>query len=93
LTSTEVLGNQRLDLGNSGGTTNENNVVNLSSGDLGVLEDLLDGVDGRLESDGVDLLESSSGDVGREVLTSEEGVDLDSGLGDGGEGSLGSLTS
>jgi hypothetical protein len=82
-----------LDLGNSGGTTNENNVVNLSSGDLGVLEDLLDGVDGRLESDGVDLLESSSGDVGREVLTSEEGVDLDGGLGDGGEGSLGSLTS
>jgi hypothetical protein len=82
-----------LDLGNSGGTTNENNVVNLSSGDLGVLEDLLDGVDGRLESDGVDLLESSSGDVGREVLTSEKGVDLDSGLGNGGESSLGSLTS
>lgn len=82
-----------MDLGNSGGTTNENNVVNLSSGDLGVLEDLLDGVDGRLESNGVDLFESSSGDVGREVLTSEKGVDLDSGLGDGRESSLGSLTS
>lgn len=69
--STEVLGNERLDLGDSGRSTDEDNVGNLGGGDLGVLDDSVDGVDGRLEGGGVDLLESGSGDVGREVDTLE----------------------
>ena len=92
LTATEVLGNERLDLRDTGRTTDEDNVVDLAGRDLGVLEDLVDGVNGRLEGDGVDLLESGSGDVGGEVDTGVERVDLDGGLGDGRERSLGSLT-
>jgi len=67
--ASEVLGNEGLNLGDSGRSTNENDLGNLGGGDLGVFEDLLDGVDGRLEGSGVDLLESGSGDVGREVDT------------------------
>lgn len=82
-----------MDLGDTGRTTNKDNVVNLGGGDLGVLEDLLYGVNGRLESDGVDLLEPSTSDVGREVGTLVERVDLDGGLSNGRESSLSTLTS
>lgn len=59
--------------------------------DLGVAEDLLDGLHGRSEEILTEFLESGSGDGGVEVDTFEEGVDLDGGLGGGGEGSLGSF--
>lgn len=48
-------------------STNEDDVVDLGSIHLGVLENLLDGVESGTESDGVDLLESSSGDGRGEV--------------------------
>jgi len=92
LTTTEVLGNEGLDLRDTGRTTNEDDVVDLGSGDLGVLEDLVNRVNGRLESGGVDLFETSSGDVGGEVNTRVERVDLNGGLGNRREGSLGTLT-
>lgn len=69
MTTVEVLGNERLDLGDTGGSTDEDNVVDLLTGHLGILEDLLNGVEGGLERSGVDLLETSTGDAGREVLT------------------------
>jgi hypothetical protein len=69
LATTEVLGDERLDLGDTGGSTNENDVVNLRLVDLRVLENLLDGVDGGTEGGGVDLLETGTGDGGGEVLT------------------------
>merc|ERR1712093_495168 len=90
-TATEEVGDERLDLGDTGGTADKDDVVDLVLGDLGVLKDLLDGEESALEGGGVDLLETGSGDVGLEVGTGEEGVDLDGGLGDGGEGSLGTL--
>lgn len=93
LTTTEVLGDERLDLGDTGRTTNKDNVVNLGGRDLGVLEDLLDGVNSGLESDSVDLFEPGTGDVGREVVTLVERVDLDSGLSNGRESSLSTFTS
>lgn len=93
LSATEVLGNERLDLGDTGRTTDKDNVVNLGSGDLGVLEDLVNGVNGGLESGGVNLLESGTGDVGREVGTLVERVDLDGGLSNGRKSSLSTLTS
>ena len=92
LSAIEELGDERLNLGDTGGTTDEDDVLNLGGGDLGVLQDLLDGVNGRLEGGSVDLLESGSGDVGGEVNTVEQGVDFNSGLGDRGQGSLGSFT-
>lgn len=69
LSTTEVLGDEGLDLGNSGRTTNEDNVLDLGGGDLGVLEDLVNRVDSGLEGSSVDLLESSSGDGGGKVDT------------------------
>ena len=83
LTATKELGHEGLDLGNTGGATNEDDVIDLVTGDLGVLQDLLDGIDGGLEESGVDLLETGTSEVGGEVLTLVEGVDLNGGLGDG----------
>lgn len=76
LAATEELGNERLDLGDTGGSTDEDDVVDLLAGDLGVLQDLVDGVDGGLELGGVDLLETGTGDVGGEVLTLESLISL-----------------
>jgi hypothetical protein len=72
LASTEVLRNEGLDLGDTSGTTNQDDVVNLLTGHLGILEDLLDRFEGRLEHGGVDLLETRTSDICREVLTLEE---------------------
>ena len=91
LAATEELGDKRLDLGDTGGTTDKDDVVNLLGGDLGVLEDLGDGVKGTLEGSRVDLLETGTGDVGLEVNTVKERVNLNGGLGDRGESALGTL--
>jgi hypothetical protein len=93
LTSTEELGNEGLDLGDTSRSSDENDIIDLGAVHLGVLENLLDGVEGRTEGGGVDLLETGTGDRGREVDTLEERVDLDGGLGDGREGTLGTLAS
>ena len=92
LTATEELGNKRLDLGDTGRTTNKNNVINFCARDLGVFEDLVDGVNRRLEGDGVDLLKSGTGDVGRKVCTLVKRVDFDCGLRNRRESSLGTFT-
>jgi len=63
LASTEVLRYERLNLGDTSGTTNEDNVVNLLTGHLGILKDLLDRVDGRLEHGSIDFLETRTSDV------------------------------
>ena len=72
LTATEVLRNEGLDLRDTGGTANENDIINLVTGDLGVLQNTLDGVDRGLEQRSIDLLETSTGDIRREVLTLQE---------------------
>jgi hypothetical protein len=92
LAAVEVLRDERLDLGDTGRATNKDDVVDLGGGDLRVLEDLLNGLEGRLERGGVDLLETGTGDVRREVDALVERVDLDGGLGDRREGALGTLT-
>jgi hypothetical protein len=78
--STEELGDKRLDLGNTGGPSDKDDIVNLVLGDLGVLEDLVDRDQSALEGGSVDLLETSTGDGGLEVDTVLKGVDLDGGL-------------
>lgn len=71
LAAAEELGDERLDLGDTGRAADEDDVVDLLARDLGVLENLLDGLHGRLEEGGVDLLEAGTGDVGGEVLALE----------------------
>ena len=61
--------------------------------DLGFTEDLLDGLESGAEEVLAELLETGTGEGGVEVDTLEEGVDLDGGLGGGGEGTLGTLAS
>jgi hypothetical protein len=93
LLAVEELGQKLLDLGDTGGTTNEDDLVNGLLLDGSILEDLGNGVDGAGESLGVKVLETGTGDGHLEVLTVEERVDLNGGLGTAGEGTLGTLTS
>ena len=89
----EEVGNELLDLGDTGGTTDEDDLVDGGLVDLGVTEDRLDGLHGAAEEVLAKLLETGTGDGGVEVNTLEEGVDLDGGLGSGREGTLGTLAS
>ena len=59
--------------------------------DLGVAEDLLDGLEGAAEQILAQLLEASTSEGGVEVDTLEEGVDLNGGLRSRREGTLGTL--
>lgn len=92
LLAVEEVAEELLYPGNTGGTTNKHNLVNLALLKTRVLQDLLNGLDGAVESLAVDVLETSTGDVGIEVLAIEKGVDLDGGLGAVGQGTLRTLT-
>jgi hypothetical protein len=61
--------------------------------DLGVTEDLLDGLEGAPEEILAELLETGTGERSVEVDTLEERVDLDGSLRGRGEGTLGTLAS
>jgi len=65
--------------------------VDLALGELGVAEDLLNGVHALTEVILVHLLETGTGDGGVEIDAFEEGIDLDVGLGGRGESPLGTL--
>jgi len=90
--STEEVGEHGLDLGDSGRSTDEDDLVNLSLGDLRVLEDVLNWGHTFLEVDLAEFLELSSGESEREIFSTLEGLALNSGLMGGGEGSLGLFT-
>jgi len=93
LLAVEVVAEELLDLGDTGGTTNKDDLVNLVLGKSGVLENLGNGVQSASEGLLVQVLETSTGNVGVEVLTVEQRVDLNSGLGGVGESTLGTLAS
>jgi len=86
----EVL-EEGLDLGNTGGATDEDDVVDLLLLALGVLEHLVDGVEAGDEEVVAELLELGAGQGEDEVNALGEGVDLDGALGGGGEVPLGAL--
>ena len=69
LTATEVLGDEGLDLGDTSGTADKDDVVDLLAGHLRILQHTLNGVESGLEEGCVNLLETSTSDVRREVLT------------------------
>ncbi len=65
-----------LDLGDTGGTTNENDFVDLALAGVGVLEDLLDWGHALAEQVNAEFLELSAGDTAGEVFTFGEGLAL-----------------
>jgi hypothetical protein len=93
LLSVEEVAEQLLDTGNTGRTTDKDNLVNGALGNTRVLQDLLDRVKGARESLGVEVLETSTSDLSVEVLTVEEGVNFNSGLSSVGKSTLSTLTS
>jgi hypothetical protein len=80
LLAVEEVGDELLDLGDTGGTTDKDDLVNRGLVDLGVTESALDGLHGAAEEVLAELLETGTGDGGVEVDTLEERVNLDGGL-------------
>jgi hypothetical protein len=87
----EVL-NELLNLGDTGRTTDENDVVNVGLLKLGVLENLLNRLHGLLEEVDVELLELGLGKGLGEILASVESLDLDTGALLRGQSTLGLLS-
>jgi hypothetical protein len=92
LLAVEEVTEEFLDAGDTGRATDEHNLVDLGLVNGSILQHLLDRVEGAVESLGVEILETGTGDLGIEILAIEERVDLDRGLGAVGQSSLGTLT-
>lgn len=88
LLTTKVLLNQSLNLGDTSGTTDQNDVVDLALLDVGVLENLLNRLEGLLEEIHVELLKLGSGKSLGEVVALEESLNLNTGAHLGRESSL-----
>jgi len=93
LLAVEVVGNELLDAGDTGGAADKDDLVDLGLVDLGVGQDAVHGLDGGAEEILAELLEAGTGDRGVEVDTLEKRVDLDRRLGRRREGALGTLAS
>merc|ERR1712164_210770 len=91
LLAVEEARHELVDLRDTGGAADHDDLVHRALVDLGVAEHLLDRLEGAAEEVGAEVLEASAGDAGVEVGTLEEGVDLDGGVGRGGELPLGAL--
>jgi len=76
----EEVAEHGLNLGDSGGATNKDDLVDLRLADVSVLEDLLYGGHALAELGHAELLELSAGDVGVEILTLGESLTVDLGL-------------
>jgi len=87
----EEFGKGFLDLGNTGGATDENDLVDHVLGAFGVLEDLCKGGHALLEVGLAKFLELGTGEVAGVVLTFSEGLAEDFGLERSGKNSLGLL--
>ena len=93
LLAVEEVGDELLDLRDTSGTTDEDDLVDGGLVDLGVAEDTLDGLHGGAEEVLAELLETGTGNAGVEINTLVKGVDLDGGLGGGRKSALGPLAS
>merc|ERR1719231_1182873 len=91
LLAAKVVLDKTLNLGNTGGSTNENNLVDLTLLDISILEDLGDGAKSLLEKIGVELLETGTGEGLREIVSLGEVLDLEASLVLGREGTLDTL--
>lgn len=93
LLTIEELRQELLDLGNTSGTTDQNDLVNSRLLDGGILEDLSNGLESARESLGIEFLETGTSDSHGEVFAIEERINLNGGLGTAGQGTLGTLAS
>ena len=93
LLAVEEVGDKLDDTGNTGGTTDEDDFVNVGLVDLGVTEDLLDRLESGAEEVLAELLETGTSERGVEIDTLIKGVDLNGGLDGGGKGRLDTLAS
>ena len=91
LLSVEVVGDELLDSWDTGGATDEDDLVDLGLVELGVSEDTVDWLDGGAEKILAELLKTGTGDGGVEIDTLVQRVDLNGGLGGRREGTLGTL--
>lgn len=91
LLAVEEVAEELLDARNTGRATNKHDLVDGLLLNTSILQDLLHRLDSAVESLGVDVLESSPGNIRIEVLTVEQRVDFDSGLGGVGKSPLGTL--
>jgi hypothetical protein len=91
--SSEEVGDELLNTGDTGRSSYEDDLVNGLLVDLRVTENLLDGFHSSTEEILAEFLETGTGDRGVEVDTFEERVDFDGGLGGRREGSLRTLAS
>merc|ERR1712159_33579 len=91
LLSVEEVGDELLHLGDTGGSTDHDEVVNLSLGEGSIGESVLDGGHALSEQINAKLFELGTGKLESEVLTLGEGLALDGGGHSGGESSLGLL--
>jgi hypothetical protein len=92
LLAVEEVGDHLLNLGDTGGSTDQDNLVDGGLVDLSIAEDALDGLHGGAEEVLAELFETGTSDAGVEVDTLVQAVDLDGGLSRGRESALGSLT-
>ncbi|KAF5326355.1 hypothetical protein D9611_000923 [Ephemerocybe angulata] len=91
LLAVEVLLEELLDLGDTGRTTDKNDLVDILLLDVGILQHLLDGLQGLAEEVDVELLELGASKGLREVVTVLEGFDFDADALLAGESALGLL--
>lgn len=75
----EVLLEHALDLGDTSGTTDKDNVIDFGLLDTSILENLLKGLDGLLEEVHVELLELGTSQDLSKVFAIVEGLDLNPG--------------
>jgi len=91
LLAVEEFGEHALDLGDSGGTTDKDNLVDPALQGVRVFQDLLDWGHALFEVIDAQLLEFGTVEGDGEVLTFSEGLALNDGLMGSGESSLGLL--
>ena len=91
LLATEEFLEELLNLGDTGRTTDKDDLIDILLLDVGVLENLFDGLHGLAEKIDVDFLELGAGKGLGEVIAILEGLDFDAGRLLAGESTLGLL--
>jgi hypothetical protein len=87
--SVEEVGDELLNLGDSGGSTDHDEIVDLTLGESSVGESVLDGLHALSEEVDAEFFELGTSHLESEIFTFSEGFALNHGGDSGGEGSLG----
>jgi hypothetical protein len=93
LLAVEEIGDELDDAGNTGGSPDQDDFVDVGLVDLGVPENFLNGLKGATEQILAKLLETSTSQGGVEIDALKQGVNFNGGLSRGRESTLGTLAS